>query len=142
MQAIVYASDAAVHQALGQPGAPVPQGATPAVSAERLHDFIYMTIRGTPLSETEHCVVEAATVGGMVYDKTIFHRLPQDLYFRIIQHLAREFVTNQTPTATWSRRVCRPPASPLVTLIRVVGGVGSGSVFMMAEAFAEGIFRH
>ena len=81
------------HSALGQSGSPVSQGPTPAISAERLRDFVYRTIiRATPLNEKDHGVVEFASPTGIVYFKTLFHRLDRDDYYRVVQHLTQVFI--------------------------------------------------
>ena len=138
---LCYAADAVVHAAAGEPGSPVPQGSTPAVSAERLREFIFRAILGTPLGLAENCVVEKMTEDGVVYFKTLFQRMDQDLFHSVVQRVTREFMTNQTATAQWSRRVSRDPASALVKLVRVSGGAGRGSVFMTVQYFGAGIFR-
>ena len=61
---IVYAHDQVIHDALGQPGAPIAQGATPSESSEAFQEYIFQTILGTPVSLDENCVVKS-TLGGV-----------------------------------------------------------------------------
>ena len=115
---LCYAADTVVHPAVGEPGSPVPQGSTPStpsVLAEWLREFTFQSILDTPLGLAENCVVEKMTDDRVVYFKTLFHRVDQDLFHSVVQRIIREFVTNQTATAQWSRRVSRDPAGETST---------------------------
>ena len=139
---LCYAADELVHDAVGEPGSPVTRGPTPAVSASRLRDYIFRTILSTLLSEDENCVVQKASGAGTSFFHTVFHRVSQDQYYRVVQKLRRVFITDQTPTADWSRLVARDSAPPLVTLLQVVGGSGVGQVQMSTQSFGDGIFKY
>ena len=136
---LCYAADQALHDAVGEPGSPVARGPTPAVSAARLREFIFRTILATPLSQDDNCVVEKASKAGISYFHTVFHRMSQDQYHRVVQQLTRVFITNQTQTADWSCRVARDPAPALVTLLGVIGGAGT---YMNPQSFGAGVFKY
>ena len=95
----------------------VPRGEGPAVSAARLREFIFRTILATLLSQDDNCVVEKASKAGISYFHTVFHRMSQDQYHRVVQQLTRVFI--------WSCRVACDPAPALVTLLGVIGGAGT-----------------
>ena len=83
----VYESDEVLHDALGQPGAPVAQGATPATSAEAFKEFIFQTILGTPVALDDNCVVKSTVGGVSTLFPTLFHRLTHNQLYRILAHL-------------------------------------------------------
>ena len=56
---IVYEDNETIHDALGQPGAPVTQGATPAASAEAFWEFVFRTVLSTQLDIEFNCLEKA-----------------------------------------------------------------------------------
>ena len=135
---IIYSSDQTLHDALGGPGAPVQQGASPAESAAALKQYIYSVILSTPVSVDANGVDRGA---GMQFTE-VLQRLTQDDMFKVLRKLERVFILDSTPVATWSRQVAAPPNPPLGTLLRVTGGVGKGQVFVVRCAVDQGIFRN
>ena len=138
---IVYGDDLAIHNALGQAGAPVQQGQTAADSAQALREYVYSVVLSAPIDEDGQVVKKAVIPGGPVFFKSLFHRLEEDTCFRIIQRLERQFVTGNSTTTQWSVSVSAPPAPPLATVVKVCGGVGLGQVSMTVVPFGGGIFR-
>ena len=96
---LCYAADELVHDAVGEPGSPVARGPTPAVSASRLRDYYLPNDFSTQLSEDENCVVQKDSGAGTSFFHTVFHRVSQDQYHRVVLQLRRVFITDQTPTA-------------------------------------------
>ena len=114
---LVLQYDEAVHEALVQPNAPIPQAATVALSAEAFKRYVFHVIITTPVELSEHCVLSHATPGQPEeYFTTVFERLEYNTYRKIIQRLRTVFVTAQTPTALWSAAVSQPPSAPCVCL--------------------------
>ena len=133
---IVYTHDQDIHDALGQPGAPVAQGATSSDSSEAFQEFIFRIILTTPVVLEENYLVKS-TVGGVpLMFPSLFHRLTHNQIFRIMAHLMHTFITNRTPTAQWSLGL----EHPLGTLVRVTGA-GTGAVCYTLQSVDDGIFR-
>ena len=147
---IILYDPGAVHTALGQANAPVPQGRDIAASLHNFEQYVYHQILLTPCAEEAHCVEKGsaqATVRN--YHPQLFHRLPADTYREIIERLKTVFIHANTTTAAWSVSVASsaqapnslPPNRPLGALIKVEGGVGLGQVTMEPVGIRHGVFR-
>jgi hypothetical protein len=109
---ILYAPDRIIHDALNQVGAPVSQAGTPEASAAALKAYVYSIVLSTPVSEEENGVEQEDGV----YFHEVFHSLYQNTYHRIVNHLKRVFVLDNTPVARWPVQVATPPYPPLTFL--------------------------
>ena len=133
---IIYGNDQIIHDALGQAGAPIPQGATPAASADSFKEFVFTMILGTPIDIEFNCL-EKATVGGVPeVSHTLFQSLTHDQYRKVLARLTRTFITSGTPTALWSMAL----GHALGMLVTVTGG-GTGGVYYTKVSMDDGVFR-
>ena len=134
---IVYATDETIHNALGQQGSPVPQGANAGASSTAFQEFVYQEILACTNLSVRNCIKKSPNV----YFANLFHRLPQDDYFTVMQVLEDRFGQGIGPTAQWSAAVSAPPNPPLGAVLRVGGGLGVGQVHFYRENIQQGVFR-
>ena len=119
---IVYASEETIHNALGQQGSPVPQGANAGASSTAFQDYVYQEILAfTNISARRNCIQKSPGV----YFANLFHRLPQEAYVNLMQVLEDRFVQGTGPIVQWSVAVSAPPNPLLGAVLRVGGGLGS-----------------
>ena len=129
---IIYDCDA-VHTALGQPNAPIPQANDAPTSLQNFKRYVYQMVMMTPCTEDDHALERPASVGSTrrEFYPELFHRLPADTYRKITTHLKDTFIYSGSPVASWSINVSSPanipnslpPNEPLGALIKVQGGV-------------------
>ena len=136
---IVYAPEETIHNALGQRGSPVPQGANAGASSTAFQDYVYQEILAfTNISARRNCIQKSPGV----YFANLFHRLPQEAYVDLMQVLEDRFVLGTGPIVQWSLAVSAPPNPPLGAVLRVGGGgLGVGLVHFYRENIQQGVFR-
>ena len=71
---IVYENNQVIHDALGQHGAPIAQGATPTALAETFQEYILQTILATPVLVEDNCVVKSTVGEVSSLFPSVFHR--------------------------------------------------------------------
>ena len=134
---IVYTMDETIHQALGQPGSPVPQGPNAGASSIAFQEFVQREILASTNLSVDNCIRKSSNS----YFPNLFHRLPQDDYYAVMQVLGDRFCQGMGPIAQWSTAVSAPPNPPLGAVLRVGGGVGVGGVHFYRELIQQGVFR-
>ena len=117
---IVYASEETIHNALGQQGSPVPQGANAGASSTAFQDY--------------NCIQKSPGV----YFANLFHRLPQEAYVNLMQVLEDRFVQGTGPIVQWSVAVSAPPNPLLGAVLRVGGGLGGGPSPLLPGEYSAG----
>ena len=127
---VIFYDVMAVHTALGQPNAPVGQGADVGESLQAFKDHIKNQLLLVPLDKEKHCVLKGVEMRGRsretTYRQDAFHHLDYMLFEKMVDKL-RHISTGMHP---WSIRVSGatsdptnlPPNQPLAAIYKIAGG--------------------